>query len=264
MNRIQSLFERKKQDILSVFLTAGYPELDATSNLIMELDEAGVDLIEIGMPYSDPLADGPTIQHASSVAIDQGMTMDRLFEQVRNARMQSDLPIIYMGYLNQLMQYGYERFIKSCVSSGIDGLIIPDLPIDHYEKYLQKMSEEAGLAISFLITPTTDVLRRELISDSSTGFVYAVADSGITGSTGTISDDQLSYFGTLDQIKAPVLIGFGINDHATFSTACEYAGGAIIGSAFLKALKAGVSVRDFVSDIRGYKNTAVEKHVVTA
>ncbi|MCB0569158.1 MAG: tryptophan synthase subunit alpha [Phaeodactylibacter sp.] len=257
MNRIQQLFARQQRDILNIYFTAGYPGLDDTERIILALDKAGASLIELGMPYSDPLADGPTIQQSSQVALKNGMTLQLLFEQAKAARKRSEIPIVLMGYFNQVMQYGEQRFFNHCVEAGIDGLILPDLPLYEYERSYQSMISQAGLSISFLITPQTPEARIRKVDELSQGFVYMVADSSITGAKSGIADRQLAYFERVDKLglKNPRLIGFGISNRETFELACRYASGAIIGSAFIKALSAAADVEqaalDFVRGIRG-------------
>jgi tryptophan synthase alpha chain len=250
MNRVDNLFAKKQEHILNVYFTAGYPSLDSTVDIIKSLDKAGVDLIEIGMPYSDPLADGPTIQNSSQVALKNGMTLPLLFEQVAEARKATEVPLIMMGYFNQVMQYGEEAFIKKCVEVGVDALILPDLPVHEYEKSYQKMFEENGLGISFLMTPQTSEERIRKIDELSRGFIYMVSSASITGAKSGISEEQIAYFKRTSglQLKNPRLIGFGISDHASFSTACQYANGAIIGSAFIKALRGSTDLDQTISD----------------
>lgn len=246
MNRIQQLFADKPADILNVYFTAGYPGLQDTEPVILALDEAGADLIEVGMPYSDPLADGPTIQESGTAAIQNGMTLDLLFEQIQSARQKTEIPLVMMGYFNQVMQYGEEKFFRKAKEAGVDGLILPDLPVYEYEQFYREMVEDLGLAISFLITPQTSEERIKQIDSLSRGFIYMVSNSSITGAKKEITQTQLDYFNRINamDLDNPRLIGFGISSHETFKTACQYARGAIIGSAFIKALKAGKEVRE--------------------
>ncbi|KAA3633226.1 MAG: tryptophan synthase subunit alpha [Bacteroidetes bacterium] len=238
MNRVEHLFAKKGENILNVYFTAGFPEIDSTVSLITALEQAGVDLIEIGMPYSDPLADGPTIQNSSQVALKNGMTLPLLFEQIKEARKRTEVPLIMMGYFNQVMQYGEEAFIKKCVEVGIDALILPDLPLQEYEESYKSLFEQYGLGISFLMTPQTSEARIRKIDELSRGFIYMVSSASITGAKSGITEKQIAYFERTANLKLnnPRLIGFGISDHETFTTACKYANGAIIGSAFIKAL----------------------------
>ena len=258
MNRIDHLFKKKKENILNIYFTAGYPALQDTTRIILQLAYQGVDMIEIGMPYSDPMADGPTIQDSGSVAIKNGMTIDLLFSQLSDIRNKIDVPLLFMGYLNQLMQYGVNRFLKSCDSIGIDGLIVPDLPVDIYEKEFRNKIEDTDLRIIFLITPQTSQERIKKIDSLSSGFIYMVSNASITGAKSGISAAQIEYFERIKSmsLKNPKLIGFGISDHETFATACKYAEGAIIGSAFIKALgkeeiDLDARIADFVQEVRG-------------
>ncbi|WP_116124606.1 tryptophan synthase subunit alpha [Lewinella sp. IMCC34183] len=256
MNRLSALFDRKERDILNVYFTAGYPALDSTVPIIRNLAEAGADLIEVGMPYSDPMADGETIQQSSMRALQNGLTLDVLFRQLREARTHTEIPLVLMGYFNQVMQYGAERFVMACREAGVDGLILPDLPAYEYARDFRELAESAGLEVSFLITPMTTDDRIREIAASSSGFLYVVSSSSITGGSSEITDRQRAYF---DRIAAldlpnPKLIGFGISDAATFRTACEYFNGAIIGSAFIRALagqeeRVGEATQEFVRDI---------------
>ncbi|MDH3244409.1 MAG: tryptophan synthase subunit alpha [Saprospiraceae bacterium] len=257
MGRIRALFNNKQNGILNIYFTAGYPGLNDTETIIRTLTEAGVDMIEVGMPYSDPMADGPTIQQSSSRAIKQGMTVDLLFRQVTKARQHSDVPLLLMGYLNQMMQYGMEQFVNKSVSAGIDGLIIPDLPLDIYEKEYLDLIRQSGLDMVFLITPQTVEERIRYIDSLSTGFIYMVSDASITGAKSGISLKQIEYFKRIEamELKNPRLIGFGISNAETFDKACQYANGAIIGSAFIKALEKSEtdlerSIFEFIHSIR--------------
>ncbi len=238
MNRLTQLFKDKKSRILNVYFTAGYPKRADTEGVIAALEKAGVDLIELGMPYSDPLADGPTIQESGTKALENGMNLNLLFEQIQSARKTTEIPLILMGYYNQVMQFGDDKFFEKCAEVGVDGLILPDLPLPVYEEKYQKRLAELDLKISFLITPQTPTDRIRKIDKLTTGFVYVVSSYAITGSTTGISEAQIDYFKRIDamKLKNPRLIGFGISDKTTFDIACEHANGAIIGSAFIKAL----------------------------
>lgn len=258
MNRIQQLFNSKKKDVLNIYFTAGYPALNDTVRVIKTLANSGVDLIEVGMPYSDPLADGPTIQESGSKAIANGFTLPLLFEQLQEARQHTQIPLVLMGYFNQVLQYGFDRFLADCVKVGVDGLILPDLPLYEYEKFYQEKLEASGIGMSFLITPQTSEDRIKKIDELSKGFIYMVSSAAITGAKKDISDQQIAYFDRITQMQLsnPRLIGFGISSHKTFSTACKYANGAIIGSAFIRALTVSDTdmescIDDFVSMIRG-------------
>ncbi|HKK77785.1 MAG TPA: tryptophan synthase subunit alpha [Saprospiraceae bacterium] len=263
MNRIVELFKKKDRDILNIYFTAGYPQLEHTPIVIKALEEAGVDLIEIGMPYSDPLADGPTIQESGTQAIKNGMTLDLLFKQIEEVRQHSDIPLVMMGYFNQVMQYGEDQFFKRAAEVGVDGLILPDLPIYEYETFYKDMLEKYGLAISFLITPQTSEARILKIDELTKGFIYMVSNSSITGAKTGISEAQLDYFNRINELPLnnPRLIGFGISNHETFRTACKYANGAIIGSAFIrtlaKAKDIGQATLDFVKMVKEDVNSPV-------
>ena len=264
MNRLNQLFENKKKDILSIYFTAGYPELPDTVRIIKTLDEAGVDLIEVGMPYSDPLADGPTIQASGQKALQNGMHMSLLFDQLQAVRPETNMPIILMGYFNQVMQYGEAAFLQKCQAIGIDGLILPDLPLEVYEAEYKHLFEQYEQRIIFLITPQTDEARIRKIDALSNAFIYMVSNSSITGAKSELSNAQIDYFKRINamELKNPKLIGFGISNHTTFSTACKFAEGAIIGSAFIKAIT-GVNdvtnaVQQFVKQIRQDTLTAAD------
>lgn len=259
MNRLTALFEEKKEQILNIYFTAGFPNLEDTAQIIKSLANAGVDLIEIGMPYSDPLADGPTIQQSGQKAIENGMTLDHLFQQVQEVRQQTQIPLVLMGYFNQVMQYGEQRFIQRCAEVGIDGLILPDLPVYEYEALYKEAIEKADLKVSFLITPQTSEERIRQIDELSSSFIYMVSNSSITGAKSDISEQQIAYFNRINamELKNPRLIGFGISNHATYATACQYASGAIIGSAFIRMLEQSEDlerdIEGFVSMVRGKK-----------
>ena len=237
-NRINKLFQKKEKNILSVYFTAGYPTLNDTKIIIEELVKNGVDLIEIGMPFSDPVADGPVIQHSSLVALQNGMSVHQLFEQLKDIRQSIDIPLILMGYINPVLQYGVEAFCQKCKEIGIDGVIIPDLPLSVYEDEFKDIFEANNLHNIFLITPQTSDERLRMIDEASSGFIYMVSSNSTTGAKIDISDTQKSYFERIDTfgLKNPRMIGFGISNAETFTNACKYANGAIIGSAFVNAL----------------------------
>jgi len=237
-NRLTSLFEQKPKDVLNIYFTAGYPSLESTEKIILSLAQNGVDLIEIGIPYSDPMADGTTIQESSAQALKNGITLDILFGQIKKIRPKVELPFVAMGYLNQMMQYGVERFLKACNDSGIDGLIIPDLPLDIYETEFQDLFTQYNISINFLITPQTSASRIRQADELTNGFIYMVSQSSITGNTADINHEQVNYFNRINDmnLKNPKLIGFGIHDQQTKNQAFKYAQGAIIGSAFIRAI----------------------------
>lgn len=255
-NRITTLFEKKKEGILSVFYTAGYPAQSDTISIANYLQAAGVDMIEIGIPFSDPVADGPVIQASNKVALDKGMTLPLLLAQVKEIRKTVTLPIVLMGYLNPVYQYGVERFIRDAKAAGADGLILPDMPLQEYETHYQALMQEENLSMTFLMTPTTTADRIEKIDSLSSGFVYAVSASSTTGVKQGFSPEQEEYFKTLKNLslRNPHLIGFGIADRETFSTACRAAAGAIIGSAFIKMLEHSTTIESdihhFVTNIK--------------
>lgn len=240
MNRLTQLFQSSKKDILNIYFTAGFPERDATLPILKALHAAKVDIIEIGVPYSDPLADGPTIQNSGMKALQNGMDLNLLFEQIKSARAAGvDTPFVLMGYYNQIVQMGEKKFFDNCVAAQVDGLIIPDLPLAVYQRDYQKTFEDLGIAISFLITPQTPVERIKLIDKLTTGFIYVVSSYAITGATSGITENQINYFERIEKmnLSKPRLIGFGISNKNTFTTACQHARGAIIGSAFIKNLE---------------------------
>ena len=256
-NRLTQLFQRKKKNILSVYYTAGYPQLDDTVRIAEYLEQAGADMIEVGMPYSDPLADGPTIQQSGLQALNNGMTISVLFEQLQDIRSTVSLPLILMGYLNPALQYGLERFCEQCQRVGVDALIIPDLPMQEYLDEYKALFESYGLYNIFLISPQTSEERIRLIDKHSHGFIYVVSSASITGAKSGITDEQISYFERIQEmhLQHPTLIGFGISNHKTFRTACQHAEGAIIGSAFIKVLADSrhleQDVTQFVRTIKG-------------
>lgn len=248
-NRINKLFQEKEKNILSVYFTAGYPELNDTKIILEELVKNGVNLIEIGMPFSDPVADGPVIQHSSLVALQNGMSVSKLFEQLKDIRQSVDIPLILMGYINPVLQYGVEAFCLKCKEVGIDGVIIPDLPLSVYEDEFKAIFEANNLYNIFLITPQTSDERLRMIDEASLGFIYMVSSNSTTGAKEVVSDTQKSYFERINtfKLKNPRLIGFGISNAETFGNACQYAQGAIIGSAFVNALGADLPLKMKIS-----------------
>ena len=256
MSRIEQLFKRKNNHILNVYCTAGYPYLNSTVEVMKALEENGADLIELGMPYSDPLADGPVIQHSSTIAIVNGMTIETLFEQLKDFRKHVSVPLILMGYMNPILQYGLEKFCASAAAVGIDGIILPDLPMYEFETEYKELFQQHGLNFIFLITPETSEERIRKIDSLSSGFIYAVSSSSTTGNNKAIESQQ-AYFKKLHDMKLsnPILVGFGIKDKQTFNAACEYTNGAIIGSAYIKALENSSSVsqstKEFLNNVLG-------------
>lgn len=252
MNRIQKKLQEDKK-LLSIYFTAGYPDVNDTVGIIKDLEKNGVDMIEIGLPFSDPLADGPTIQDSSTAALNNGMTSEVLFNQLKDIRDAVEIPLIVMGYFNPMFQYGVEAFCKKCKELGIDGLIIPDLPVDVYHEHYQATFEKYGLINVFLITPQTSEERIRYIDSISNGFIYMVSSASTTGAKSGFGDEQTDYFERIAkmELKNPQVIGFGISNNETFTQATKYAKGAIIGSAFVKHVtKHGAkSVDTFVKSI---------------
>jgi tryptophan synthase alpha chain len=252
MNRIHNKLQEDKK-LLSIYFTAGYPHIDDTVTVIENLEKSGVDMIEIGLPFSDPLADGPTIQDSSTAALKNGMTTEVLFKQLKDIRKSVRIPLIIMGYFNPMLQYGIEAFCKKCNEIGIDGLIIPDLPVDVYHEEYQAIFEKHGLINVFLITPQTSEKRITFIDTVSNGFIYMVSSASTTGAKSGFGEVQTSYFERIAsmKLKNPQIIGFGISNNATFTEATKHAKGAIIGSAFVKHITThGVAAIDsFVKGI---------------
>ena len=240
MNRTSELFKNKdNKDLLSIYYTAGYPELNSTLDIAERLEQSGVDFLEIGFPYSDPLADGPVIQHSSQVALANGMSLEVLFQQLKELRNRVSIPVFLMGYFNTVLQYGVERFAKACVEVGVDGIIVPDLPIYEYEELYQEIFKENGISNIFLVTPQTRPERIQKIDSLSTGFIYLVSSSSTTGNDLLVSEERLTYFKRIKalNLKNPVVIGFGISNHDNFKQTVAHADAAIIGSAFVRQLE---------------------------
>lgn len=258
-NRIDKLFREKDGEILSIYITAGYPGLHDTVRLLQALQEYGADMVEIGIPFSDPLADGPVIQQSSQQALANGMSLDLLFGQLAGIRESVSIPLILMGYLNPVLQMGMGTFLGRCRESGIDGVIIPDLPPAEYESEYLEMFRANGIYHSLLVTPHTEESRIRQISALSEGFLYLVAAASTTGAKKSLEVQQRDYFQRLQEMNLPLpgMIGFGISNRETFLTACKYARGAIIGSAFIEALGRKNSatleerVKRFLEEIRG-------------
>ncbi|KPM31824.1 Tryptophan synthase alpha chain [Croceitalea dokdonensis DOKDO 023] len=260
MNRINQKMQQKNQatgapgKLLSIYFTSGYPNLDDTVTIIQQLEKNGVDMVEIGLPFSDPLADGPTIQESSTVALKNGMTTEKLFEQLRGVRDLVSIPLIAMGYFNPMLQYGVEAFCKKCHEIGIDGIIMPDLPLDVYQEEYEAIFKKYGLINIFLITPQTSEERIREIDEASEGFIYMVSSASVTGSKSGFGTEQEAYFKRVASmnLKNPQIVGFGIKDAQTFQQATKTAKGGIIGSAFIKHLtEHGVaSISDFIQRIR--------------
>ncbi|MGX1930810.1 tryptophan synthase subunit alpha [Flagellimonas sp. 2504JD4-2] len=252
-NRIQKKLQEDKK-LLSIYFTAGYPKLNDTVNIIQDLESSGVDLIEIGLPFSDPLADGPTIQDSSTTALNNGMHTELLFEQLKDIRNTVSIPLIIMGYFNPVLQYGVEAFCQKCQEIGIDGIILPDLPLDVYQEEYESIFKKYGLINVFLITPQTSNARIEAIDKASDGFIYMVSSASTTGAKEGFGDVQKAYFDRIAgmQLKNPQIVGFGISNSQTFDQATKKAKGAIIGSAFIKHLSThgADKIADFVMGIR--------------
>lgn len=256
MNRIDQLFQNRTEPVLNVYFTAGFPKLDDTLPILRNLQSAGADLIEIGIPYSDPVADGPTIQESNKVALDNGMTLRVLMNQLKGFRDEINVPVVLMGYFNPIVQYGIERFCKDCQEVGIDGLILPDLPMYEYQTAYKEIFTRHGLHNIFLISPQTSEARIREIDQNSAGFLYMVSSASITGAKKGISQEQITYFERIKamQLKNPRLIGFGISDRESYLKVSQYANGAIIGSAFINLLKETKNleqdIHEFVKSIK--------------
>ncbi len=255
MGRLQEMFAKKSKDVLNIYCTAGYPQLDSTVEVMKALQEAGADMIELGMPYSDPLADGPVIQESSRIALANGMSITILFGQLHEFRKQVTLPVVLMGYMNPVLQYGFERFCSDAASVGIDGLILPDLPLFEFETEYAAIIKRHGLDFIFLLTPETTEDRIRKIDGLCSGFIYAVSSSSTTGVPKKTGDLD-AYLNRLKdmKLKNPVLVGFGISDNKGYEAACRFSNGGIIGSAYIKALKSsggvGQLTKEFIKSIR--------------
>jgi len=255
MNRLNQLFDTKKDSLLSIYFTAGYPALNTTVDIAETLEKAGVDFLEIGFPYSDPVADGPTIQHSSEKALENGMTLNRLFEELKDLRKRVSIPVLLMGYVNPIVQFGVELFCKKAAEVGIDGIIVPDLPMYEYESMYSKFFTDNNLSNIFLVTPQTLEERIRKIDELSNSFIYLLSSSSITGGNLQISVNIEDYYKRVKamQLKNPSIIGFGISDQNSFRKACEYASGAIVGSAFVKLLASGDYIGKIPSFIRSIR-----------
>lgn len=253
VNRLHTALS-KPGKLLSIYFTAGFPRLEDTVPILRELEAAGADLVEIGLPFSDPLADGPTIQQSSTEALHNGMTTARLFEQLEGIRREVSLPLILMGYFNPVLQFGVEAFCRRCAEVGIDGLILPDLPLDSYEREYRPILERYGLSMVFLISPQTSNARIRQIDDASDSFIYMVSSASTTGVQKGFGTAQQAYFERIESLglQHPQLVGFGIGDADSFRAATTHAKGAIIGSAFIRLLREeGVEgIRSFIKKIR--------------
>lgn len=256
-NRLTELFQKKKDHVLSVFYTAGYPEKQAAIDVAIALEKAGADVIEIGIPFSDPIADGPTIQASNKIALENGMTLTVLLEQVKELRAHVTLPVVLMGYLNPVMQFGTERFFKAAAQAGVDGIILPDLPLEEFERDYKALTDSLNLSVSFLVAPSTSETRIRKADALSSGFIYAVSSSSTTGAKDSFAEEQLAYFKKLSEMNLsnPFLIGFGISNSKTYRQATEFAAGAIVGSSFITCLSQSKErekdIPAFVRSIRG-------------
>lgn len=257
MNRIKQLFEnRKNRKLLSIYFTAGYPQLDDTLQLAKILEDSGVDFLEIGFPYSDPVADGPVIQHSSEEALRNGMSLTHLFSQLKELREHIQIPVLLMGYVNPMLQYGVERFCQSCAAVGIDGIIVPDMPMYEYEELYLETFKKYNISNIFLVTPQTAVERIRKIDELSTGFIYMVSSYATTGKNLTVSEETTAYFKRTKalSLKNPLVVGFGIADNASFEHALQYADAAIVGSAFVRLLSRPdylKQIPSFIESIKG-------------
>lgn len=238
MNRINELFSQKQKDILSIYFCAGYPSIDSTVSTIQALEKKGIDMIEIGIPFSDPMADGPVIQDAATQALKNGMTLKLLFSQLKEIRRDVRIPLVLMGYLNPIMQFGFEAFCRTCQATGIDGVIIPDLPFNDYMETFRPIAEKYDVKVIMLITPETSEERIRLIDAHTDGFIYMVSSAAITGAQKDFDSQKQAYFQRIANMKLrnPRMIGFGISNRQTFETASAHAAGAIIGSKFVSLL----------------------------
>jgi len=256
MNRLTRLFAPKKSGVLNMYCTAGYPQLSSTVEIITALQNNGADIIELGIPYSDPIADGPVIQQSNMQALENGISIPLLFKQLKNVRDKIQQPLILMGYLNPVLQYGIEKFCEAASKVGVDGIIIPDLPMYEFETVYRQYFIKYDLKFIFLITPETGEERIRQIDKLSSGFIYAVSSSSTTGNSKPVEDQDM-YFKKLQDMDLinPVLVGFGIKDKKTFQAACKYTNGAIIGSAYINTLKdskdINLTTKDFINKLKG-------------
>ena len=262
MNRLDKLFLEKQQGVLNMYCTAGFPQLNSTVEVLTALQNSGADIIELGIPYSDPIADGPVIQQSNMQALDNGMSIPLLFEQLQHIRSVIHLPIVLMGYMNPVLQFGIERFCEAAAVAGVDGIILPDLPMYEFEHMYQQYFKKHNLSFIFLVTPETSEERVRQIDALSSGFLYAVSSSSTTGNTANtqtarLAEEQAGYLKKLKDMKLvnPVLVGFGVRDKAGFDTACTHARGAIIGSAYISMLREAANIsgatKDFINRIKG-------------
>lgn len=253
MNRINQVFNKNKENNLAIYFTAGFPQLDDTRRILLELDRAGADIVEIGMPFSDPLADGSTIQASNHQALENGMKLRVLFEQLEGIREETQIPIVLMGYVNPVLQFGVENFCEKCAEVGVDGVILPDLPLHEFENVYRPFFKKYGLNKIFLVTPQTSDERIRQLDQASDGFLYAVATASTTGKSGRYSSEQEAYFSKLGKmdLKNPVMIGFGIASNENFEIASKHVNGGVVGSEFIRALRRGDDIVAFVKNMKG-------------
>lgn len=251
--KLQELLKIKKENLLNIYFSAGFPHLNSLTEIIKSLEQSGVDMVEIGIPYSDPLSDGPTIQHSNSIALDNGISLELIFQQLENTP--TNIPKILMGYYNSVFQFGMERFCQKCAETGVSGIILPDLPLDIWKPAYKSIFETYGLSTIFLITPETSIERIKKIDEETTSFIYAVSSAGTTGTKKGILGAEL-YLKKIQslQLKNPVLVGFNIASPEDFKFACNFTNGGIIGSAFIKHIaksqKLSESITDFIHYIK--------------
>ena len=257
MNRLQQKLNDKKENLLSIYFTAGYPKLNDTGNIIKELEAAGVDMIEVGMPFSDPVADGPTIQASSLKALNNGISISVLLEQLKAIKNEVNIPILLMGYINPIWKYGIEKFMAHCEEAGVSGLILPDIPLSEFKNDYQTLYEKHKLSSVFLITPQTTTERIKAYDEACTGFIYMVSSASTTGADKTVDQQkQETYYNKIKSLdlKNPTLIGFNIKNKVSFDRACTYSSGGIIGSAFIKKLtekgELKTKVNEFIRSIK--------------
>ena len=253
MKNLKQLFKNKKSNILSVFATAGYPNLNSLESTILDLEKSGVDLIEVGIPFSDPMADGKTIQDSSEIALKNGMNLTVLVKQLKSIRQKTNIPLVLMGYLNPVYQYGVERLLQFCEENSIEGMIIPDISVEEYRRNYKSLFEQYGVSLIFIVTPNTSVERLREIDELSTSFVYLVSSASVTGSAGDFGKEHIKGFEFVKSknLKSPILVGFGIHNNSTFNTVCKYFNGAIIGSAFIRFVSdPGNRIKDFIMTIK--------------
>jgi tryptophan synthase alpha chain len=251
MNRITQLFETKTNGVLSVYFTAGYPALNSAVTILKSLQNKGINMVEIGIPFSDPMADGAVIQESSAVALKNGMTLRLLFEQLKNIRPEIHIPVILMGYLNPIMQFGFENFCRKCLETNIDGVIIPDLPFADYISNYRQTAERYNLKVIMLITPETSEERIRLIDENTDGFIYMVSSAATTGAQSNFDEQTQSYFRRIGDLKLrnPLLVGFGIGNKATYDAATRYSSGVITGSKFIQLLKSEPAIEPAVEKL---------------